>query len=145
MTLGYFLDLLIINEVRREKVVEDDETKFSLGYELSKQNGFLLKEIATCVSEVYNGTRPGVFSKNKKYDRDVKKDEDHNLVTLFYKLYQKHLKLWELEDTRRDKSLPDSDRLAAADQVSIFNKQRNDLVERIDFIVSESINKAKVS
>lgn len=47
-------------------------------------------------------------------------------------LYAANLKLWELEDVRRDKSLPSLQRLEACDQVCVFNKARNELIDIID-------------
>ena len=69
MTVGDLLDLLIINEVRKEKIahkmlkeVEDD---------LNKQNGHLLREVGRYLTEVSSGDRPGTFAKHKDYDRDI--------------------------------------------------------------------------
>ena len=43
MTVGYLLDLLIINEVRKEKLA--GRIRWRSKNDLDKQNGFLLKEI----------------------------------------------------------------------------------------------------
>ena len=43
MTVGYLLDLFIINEVRKEKL--KDSLEADVKNDLDKQNGFLLKEI----------------------------------------------------------------------------------------------------
>ena len=50
MTVGYFLDLLIINAVRKEKLGDslDDEVKI----DLDKQDGFLLREIGRTLLEI---------------------------------------------------------------------------------------------
>ena len=48
-----------------------------------------------------------------------------------------NIKLWHLEDKRRDKSLSDKERLKAADIVSIVNGQRNNLIDEIDELLSE--------
>ena len=47
-------------------------------------------------------------------------------------LYAANLKLWELEDIRRDKSLSSLQRLDACDQVCVHNKARNELIDIID-------------
>ena len=53
--------------------------------------------------------------------------------------------MWDLEDIRRDKSKSDEDRLAAADEVSITNKKRNDLVEQVDDVITADLRKIKLS
>ena len=56
MTVGYFLDLLIINAVRKEKLGDslDDEVKI----DLDKQDGFLLREIGKTLLEIAEGRFP---------------------------------------------------------------------------------------
>lgn len=54
------------------------------------------------------------------------------LGSLIDKLTVANLRLWHLEDRRRDRALADRDRLAAADAVSVVNGQRNDLIDEID-------------
>ena len=61
------------------------------------------------------------------------------LGSLVDKLTIKNLRLWHLEDIRRDKSVPDSERLAAADKVSTVNQQRNDLIDEIDQFLADAI------
>ena len=133
MTVGYLLDLFIINEVRKEKLAAqlDGDVK----NDLNRQNGYLLREIGRYILEISENKRPAVFAKHKNYDMVVAELEEENLIEVIYKLYQRHTVLWELEDTRRDKSTDDHMRLAAADQVSVVNKKRNDLVEMIDRII----------
>ena len=142
MTVGYLLDLLIINEVRKEKLAAklDDNVKI----DLNKQNGHLLREIGRYLLEISEGQRPGVFAKHKNYDKEVVEPETENLIEIIYKLYQRHIELWELEDLRRDRTHNDKVRLAAADQVSKVNKKRNDLVEQVDKIINRDLMIIKV-
>ena len=142
MTVGYLLDLLIINEVRKEKLAAqlDNDVK----NDLNKQNGHLLREIGRYMLEISEGKRPGVFAKHKSYDKGVVEPEEENLIEVIYKLYQRHTELWELEDTRRDKSTDDHVRLAAADKVSVVNKKRNDLVEQLDKNINDSLQTSKL-
>jgi len=143
MTVGYLLDLFIINEVRKEKL--KDSLELDIKNDLDKQNGFLLREIGQYLLDIADGKRPGVFSKHKNYDKDVEEMENSNLIEILYKLYQRHSELWDLEDKRRDKETNQPDeRLAAADRVSIVNKKRNDLVEQIDKVVNDNIKKTKL-
>jgi len=62
------------------------------------------------------------------------------LGSLVDKLTIKNLRLWHLEDSRRDMSLSDSERLAAADKVSVVNKQRNDLIDEIDEFLQAAVS-----
>ncbi len=61
------------------------------------------------------------------------------LGSLTDKLTIANVRLWHLEDRRRDRSLPDSDRLKAADMVSTVNAERNALIEEIDALLSDAI------
>ena len=143
MTVGYLLDLLIINEVRKEKLANELEPEIK--HDLDKQNGFLLKEIGRYLIEVSEGKRPGTFSKHKDYDKNIGESKNTNLIEVLYKLYNRHSELWDLEDKRRDTETNQPDeRLAAADQVSIVNKKRNDLVEQIDKIINTDLKKTKL-
>ena len=69
---------------------------------------------------------------------------EENIIEVIYKLYQRHLELWELEDVRRDKTKTDVSRLAAADKVSVVNKKRNDLVEQLDKNINGSLQTSKL-
>ena len=143
MTVGYLLDLLIINEVRKEKLA--DTLEMDVLHDLNKQNGFLLKEIGKYLVEVSEGKRPGTFSKHKNYDKNVNEEENPNLIKVLWGLYQRHSELWDLEDKRRDtENNSDTERLAAADLVSQTNKRRNDLVEQIDKVVNADLKKIKI-
>ena len=59
------------------------------------------------------------------------------LGSLIDKLSVANIRLWHLEDIRRDKSLPDADRLKAADTVASVNSQRNDLIDEIDAMAAK--------
>ena len=143
MTVGYLLDLFIINEVRKEKL--KDSLELDVEYDLDKQNGFLLKEIGQYLLDIADGKRPGTFAKHKNYDPGIGEMENSNFIEILYKLYQRHSQLWDLEDERRDTETNQPDeRLAAADAVSIVNKKRNDLVEQIDKVVNNDLKKIKL-
>ena len=141
MTVGYLLDLLIINEVRKEKLAT--ELNNDVKIDLNKQNGHLLREIGRYLLEISEGKRPGVFAKHKNYDKEVVEPETENLIKVIYKLYQRHTDLWELEDLRRDRSVSDKVRLDAADEISVINKKRNDLVEQVDKIIDSDLKMTK--
>ena len=141
MTVGYLLDLFIINEVRKEKLVAqlDGDVK----NDLNRQNGYLLREIGRYILEISENKRPAVFAKHKNYDKEVVEPETENFIEVIYKLYRRHVELWELEDIRRDRTSHDKVRLAAADQVSVINKKRNDLVEQVDKIINSDLKMTK--
>ena len=142
MTVGYLLDLLIINEVRKEKLAAEGNENIKV--DLNRQNGHLLREIGRYLLEISEGQRPGVFAKHKNYDKEVVEPETENLIEAIYKLYRRHTELWELEDLRRDRARNDKVRLAAADQVSMVNKKRNDLVEQVDKIIDNNLKMTKL-
>ncbi|HUT52108.1 MAG TPA: DUF4254 domain-containing protein [bacterium] len=67
------------------------------------------------------------------------------LGSLIDKLTVANIRLWHLEDVRRDRTLPGRDRLAAADAVSVVNGQRNDLMDEIDeFLYRAARGQAKL-
>ena len=67
------------------------------------------------------------------------------LGSLVDKLTIANIRLWHLEDVRRERSLPDKDRLAAADMISIVNQERNDLIDEIDeFLYQAAHGKVKL-
>ena len=140
MTIGYLLDLFIINQVRKDNLSDDADVKF----DLDRQDGHILKEIGKMIIDVAAGKRPGYFAKHKQYDKNVGEMHDENLIEVIYKLYQRHRELWDLEDLRRDKSNTDETRLEAADRVSTTNKKRNDLVEMIDIIINRRLKEVKL-
>ena len=140
MTIGYLLDLFIINQVRKDNLSDDTDVKF----DLDRQDGHILKEIGKMLIDVAAGKRPGYFAKHKQYDKNVGEMHDENLIEVIYKLYQRHRELWDLEDLRRDKSNTDESRLEAADRVSTVNKKRNDLVEMIDVVINRRLKDVKL-
>lgn len=62
------------------------------------------------------------------------------LGSLIDKLTIANIRLWHLEDARRDKSQPDAERLRATDMVTAVNAQRNDLIDEIDIYLQDAIN-----
>jgi hypothetical protein len=63
------------------------------------------------------------------------------LGALVDKLTIANIRLWHLEDARRDATKSDAERLAAADKVSVVNSQRNALIDEIDAMAHKA-NKA---
>ena len=65
------------------------------------------------------------------------------LGSLVDKLTIANVRLWHLEDIRRDRRFSDKKRLEAADKISIVNSERNDLMDEIDDFLYKAI-KGKV-
>ena len=141
MTVGYLLDLFIINQVRKDELRDTIEADVRM--DLNRQDGHLLKEIGKFLIEIADGERPGFFAKHKQYDKNIGEPQDDNIIEVIYKLYQRHKELWTLEDLRRDKNNSNKTRLDACDRVSVANKKRNDLVEMVDFIISRRLKEAR--
>jgi len=67
------------------------------------------------------------------------------LGSLVDKLTIANIRLWHLEDQRRDLSLSDAKRLQAADKIAIVNSERNDLMDEIDDYLYKALRgKAKL-
>lgn len=67
------------------------------------------------------------------------------LGSLVDKLTIANIRLWHLEDARRDRSLSDRERLLAADKIALVNQERNDLMDEInEFLYQALRGKAKV-
>lgn len=67
------------------------------------------------------------------------------LGSLVDKLTVANIRLWHLEDVRRDRKLSDKNRLAAADMISVVNQERNDLIDEIDeFLYQAAAGKVKL-
>ncbi|MBW1713917.1 MAG: DUF4254 domain-containing protein [Deltaproteobacteria bacterium] len=61
------------------------------------------------------------------------------LGSLADKLTIANIRLWHLEDKRRNRSLADEERLAAADAVAVVNSQRNALIDELDRFLEEAL------
>lgn len=61
------------------------------------------------------------------------------LGSLVDKLSIANIRLWHLEDARRDKTKSDKDRLKAADTVASVNSERNMLIDEIDVLFDKAI------
>lgn len=65
------------------------------------------------------------------------------LGSLVDKLTIANCRLWHLEDRRRDRTLPDGERLKAADMVSAVNAERNALIDEIDRLADSAITSGR--
>jgi len=139
-------DMSFSDYVRLELKKRNNITDFEIDDQidqLTKQIGWILIDIAKTILDGYEGKRPITFKKFKFYDSDIIKNKDNDLLSEINFLRTHNRNLWALEDERRDKSLDDTQRLRAADEVAKENKKRNDTIDRIDELVKESIESIK--
>lgn len=127
-TFGSIVDKICILERRIKELKKKDKNY----YHLYNQYGWLLKSLGDYLQDCFNGNRPFTFAKNKLYDKDINIEEDISLLESINKLNMYNNILWDLEDKRRDKRLSQDERLKAADDVSEYNKLRNDSMDKID-------------
>ena len=144
-TIGNLFDRLCILEKRKEILEEDRSINHKVIDELEEQRGWIIADMGRVTKAIRKGKHPGILEKNKIYDPDIKEEECNNLINLIFKLDLVTRKLWELEDKRRDSDyITPDDRLEACDQVSKYNKQRNNLIDRIDEVYVYSLKKARI-
>jgi len=141
-TIGNLFDQLCILEKRKEVLEVDVVNNHEVIEDLLDQRGWIIADMARITKAIKNGKHPGTLKKNKIYDADVEEEECNNLIDLISSLDKVTRKLWQLEDSRRDKTLSDGCRLDLADQVSKYNKKRNNIIDRIDVVYTESLKRA---
>lgn len=131
-TIGSLVDKLSILEIRKDHTQDSDSMRI-----LNETAERLKNEIDEMISKIFEGEIRDEWTikqpKLKNYahqDNGLEKSE--GLAKVIQNLIEANIKLWNIEDTRRNKSLPDNVRLEAADQVSVWNKKRNDAMDNID-------------
>lgn len=146
-TIGSLVDKLSILEIRK------DHTKEAEALRILNETGERLKnEINEIIAMALTGRITDEWTikqpKLKNYaHQDNKIQESEGLAKVIQNLIQANIQLWNIEDTRRDKSLADNVRLEAADQISVWNKKRNDAMDNVDAEVWKLVQsqKSKVS
>ena len=141
-TIGPLIDKLTIAEIRASKASEPSPA-------LQK----MIKEYKEEINELFSLAVKGKIDRGKLEQPKLKNyaHQDNTiscpiiLAEAVDQLILANLTLWGLEDRRRDKNIPNQARLLACDQVSIWNKKRNDAIDTIDRIISEihPLNKEK--
>src|SRR5438105_2595303 len=137
-TLGSLLDKLSIENIRLSKAGERGDVEMcglvrqKLENLKAEINGFLALAVAGGIPveepkhKFYKGERPAG-------------DEFAAIAGAMSRLIEANMTLWHLEDRRRDKSLPDKERLAVCDDVATWNRVRNDAMDAVNRILKEMI------
>jgi len=66
------------------------------------------------------------------------------LSSLIDKISIVNIKIWHLEEKRNDKKLPDKERLEAADELTLLNRQRRKLCQEFDELMKKIIETKEV-
>lgn len=141
-TIGDLVDKLSISCIRLEKLAEKGYDISSSQYATTKETcDILKKEIDEYLVRFMAGEIRVQPPKNKIYaGEDPSKVSTSSLGEAIHQLFISNRTLWNLEDSRRDKSQPDDKRLAICDDVSTWNRKRNDWIDLINKILADNVN-----
>ncbi len=142
-TIGSLVDKLSILEIRKDHTQDPESIRI-----LNETAERLKSEMNEIVSKALSGQIRDEWTikqpKLKNYaHQDNRIDQSEGLAKAIQNLIQSNIQLWNIEDTRRNKSLADKIRLEAADQVSIWNKKRNDAMDNIDAEIWKLVERRK--
>lgn len=138
-TLGQLIDKQSILMIRRA-CARDTETKDILDNLIKRYTGEINQFYWQVTSGQITEKDMIVQPKLKNYahqSNDV--PEESRMGVAVQNLMEANIKLWELEDERRDTSKSDAERLKAADDVSVHNRLRNIAIDNIDNILWDQI------
>lgn len=141
-TMGDLFDKLSISCIRLEKLAEKGYDNSSDQYASTKQTCDILKrEIDEYLTRFLAGDIKVQPPKNKIYaGEDASKVSTSSFGEAVHQLFVANRTLWGLEDQRRDKTLSDEKRLAVCDDVSVWNRKRNDWIDLVNKILAEKVN-----
>ena len=127
--LGKLLDQYSIEKIRENKYREANKDSRAIR---EKANG-LLGEVQDYISDAIQGnvTLPEPTYKFYKGE-NLHPIELIDLATAVSTLFDANINLWETEDKRRDLKLSDKVRLNAADEISTYNRIRNDAIDQVN-------------
>ena len=139
-TFGDLADRLSIARIRFEKLNEEGYDALKIDV-VEKQISGLCKEMSEYIGRAIRGEVIIEAPKVKIYHHEeASGSEASDIGEAISKLNEANYKLWNLEDFRRDKSNSDQKRLKACDEVSDWNRKRNDCIDLVNRILSENIN-----
>ena len=152
-TLGSLIDKLAIKNLRYwhlSKTIEGEDISESKNKELKAkidlvdcQRKELLKEIDIFLAAALSG-------EVKIRDEKVKLYKNHNVKSsnrlsdlgkAVNELAMSNIKLWNLEDEFRREDLPDSQIVKTGRIIGTTNQERNDLIDKVDEILENCVNK----
>lgn len=138
-TLGSLLDKLSIENIRLSKLAGEesadwrDQVRQKLENLKGEINGFLALAVA--------GEIPLEEPKHKFYKGERPASEVFaGIADAISRLFEANITLWNLEDRRRDKSIPDAERLAICDEVATWNRVRNDAMDAVNRLLQGLIS-----
>jgi hypothetical protein len=130
-TLGSLLDKLSIENIRLTKLAEPEnaEVRGLVQQKLEALKG----EIHGFLALAVKGEIPLEEPKHKFYKGERPAgDVFAGIADAISRLFEANITLWNLEDRRRDKSLPDAVRLTICDDVATWNRVRNDAMDAVN-------------
>ncbi len=141
-TMGDLVDKMSISCIRLEKLAEKGYDSSNDQYASTKETCDILKrEIDDYLIRFMAGEIKVQPPKNKIYaGENASKVSSSSLGEAIHQLFVANRTLWNLEDSRRDKSQPDEKRLAVCDDVSTWNRKRNDWIDVINKILADNVN-----
>ena len=137
-TLGSLLDKLSIENIRLSKLAErgDAELLEPVRRKLENLKGEINGHLALAIA----GEIPIEEPKHKFYKGERPAGDIFTAIAdAISRLFEANITLWNLEDRRRDKSLPDTVRLAICDDVATWNRVRNDAMDAVNRMLKEMI------
>ncbi len=154
-TLGSLVDKLSIKNLRLWHLDEAIEAKADTDPEkaalkakrelVEKQSKDLADEINGYFAAALAGEVTLRDEKVKLYDNRNVKPSDHikKLGLAISELALRNIRCWHLEDEVRRTDLPDADIVQFKRQIDTTNQERNDLMDKIDEILSKEVGKSK--
>ncbi len=154
-TLGSLVDKLSIKNLRLWHLDEAIEARQASDPEKAalqakrelvvKQSQDLMDEINGYFAAALAGKVTLRDEKVKLYDNKNVKPSDHirQLGLAISELALRNIRCWHLEDEVRRTDLPDADIVRFKRKIDTTNQERNDLMDKIDEILSKEVEKSK--
>lgn len=150
-TLGSLIDKLAIKSIREfyiKKMAKGKKTnpnhlrqKLEI---LKKQKKALLQEVEAFIDKAWQGKVLLKDEKLKLYNRPETMNKIGKISSIsraIEALTKKNLELWQLEDQARRKDVPLAYIGKIKQKIDPVNQQRNDLIDKIDFLLEKKIKK----
>lgn len=138
-TLGTLVDKQSILMIRRA-CAKDEGTKQILDKMIKRGQNEINYFYYQVVSGLVTDKDMIVAQKLKNYaHQDNSVPKETKMGVAINDLIDANIKLWDLEDERRDPETPGAQKLIICDDVSMWNKERNDAIDNIDNILWEQV------